>query len=67
MSFVSDLIIESEQKVKCDKCNKEYGFTIKNDVFIYLGDGSIRVRCPHCESVYRIDLKLDLVKEQSDE
>lgn len=66
MSFVSELIVEAEQKVKCDNCNKDFSFTLKDNVFIHLGDGSIRVRCPHCESVYRIDLKLVLVKEQSD-
>ena len=67
MSFVSDLIIEAEQKVKCDKCNKDFSFTLKDDIFIFLGDGSVRVRCPFCESVYRIDLKLELVEEQLDE
>jgi phage FluMu protein Com len=66
MSFVSELIVEAEQEAKCGKCNKEFSFTIKDDVFIYLGEGSIRVRCPHCESVHRIDLNLELVENKDE-
>lgn len=66
MVKISSLILK-QYDVVCDKCNKDFTLTFDEDCYINLVDGSIRVKCPHCNTEYKIYIMLKPVEEKIDE
>ena len=64
ISFVAKLIVSAPQSQKCEKCGRAFSWTFNDDAFIYLPDGSIRIKCPHCEQEHRVDLDVSKVEKE---
>lgn len=61
-STVAAIVINTPITIKCEGCKKKFEFKMNEDCFIYIPDGSVRLRCPHCGQVHRINLTVEKVK-----
>lgn len=61
ISFVSQLMVKDKINIKCEGCGRAIQVTINDDCYIFLPDGSIRFKCPHCNQEHRIDLQIEKV------
>lgn len=64
LSYIGELIATTKQNFKCEKCGRAFQFSFNDDCYIYLPDGSVRFKCPHCEQEYKIDF--DITKVEKD-
>ena len=63
MVDVAEIIADAPQEVTCEKCGKKFEFTL-HDTSIWLPDGSVRIRCPHCDTKYKIKIELEQVEDK---
>ena len=67
MRELAEYLIRKKQKVKCEKCGKEFEYSAVDDLYVYLPTGNCRICCPHCQTEYDYCVRLTQVKERKDE
>lgn len=48
MKEIAEFLMKQKNKVKCEKCGKEFEYSVIDDVYVYLPTGNCRICCPHC-------------------
>lgn len=64
VSTIGKLILQSEFNAKCDSCGKMFNFTLNDDCYVYVPNGRVRVKCPHCGQAHDTSLRIEKVKEE---
>lgn len=68
ISTVAMLIVTQKMTEKCPVCGRVFQWSENDDCYIYLPDGSVRFKCPHCrKSVFRVDYDITLVEPKEEE
>ena len=67
MVNVSSIICNLKNNFVCENCNEEISFSLNNGCYINLVDGSVRVKCPHCHTEYKLYYDLVPVEKNKDE
>lgn len=62
MNFVSKVLLENKNQVKCEKCGKSFNFQLGEDCVIYIPTGEVRTKCPHCNQYYNISFSFRAVQ-----
>ena len=63
MKEIAEFMMKQKQKVKCEKCGKEFEYSVIDDVYVYLPTGNCRICCPHCKTEYNYCVRLTPVEE----
>ena len=43
MKEIAEFMMKQKQKVKCEKCGKEFEYSVIDDVYVYLPTGNCRI------------------------
>ena len=65
--IINDLICKSPQKVKCEKCHKEFAFTFEDNVYFDLLTMRMGLKCPHCRTEHIIGLTINMEIKNDEE
>ena len=63
MKEIAEFLMKQKNKVKCEKCGKEFEYSVIDDVYVYLPTGNCRICCPHCKTEYNYCVRLTPVEE----
>lgn len=63
MREIAEFLIKQRNRVKCEKCGKEFEYSVIDDVYVYLPTGNLRICCPCCKTEYNYCVKLTKVEE----